>query len=107
MQQSGKKPKVTKRGNIKNDVINILNENKKIDLTIRPDTSVAYSSLFTGSSNEPQFYYDIRNKFGLSAQLTIRVIGKVVDTYLTDRSFNSENRTGYVLSSLSASRELA
>ena len=37
-------------------------------------------------------YYDIRNKFGLSAQLTIRVIAKVVDTYLTDRSVFHEFR---------------
>ena len=37
-------------------------------------------------------YYDIRNKFGLSAQLTIRVIAKVVDTYMVDRSVFHEFR---------------
>ena len=42
-------------------------------------------------------YYDIRNKFGLSAQLTIRVIGKVVDTYLTDRSAYFPMVTGILI----------
>ena len=37
-------------------------------------------------------YYDIRNKFGLAAQLTIRVIAKVVDTYMVDRSLFHEFR---------------
>lgn len=31
-------------------------------------------------------YYDVREKFGLSAQLTIRAIGKVADTYKRDKN---------------------
>ncbi|WP_276936353.1 DEAD/DEAH box helicase family protein [Ferroplasma acidiphilum] len=49
------------------------NENKKIDLTIRPDTSVAYSSLFTGSSNEPQFYYELQKEIQTSDQVDMLV----------------------------------
>lgn len=44
MQQSGKKPKVTKRGNIKNDVINILNENKAFKWMLNTGV-VNYNSL--------------------------------------------------------------
>ncbi|MEM2097247.1 MAG: transposase, partial [Methanothrix sp.] len=31
-------------------------------------------------------YYDVRKRFGLSAQLTVRAISKVVEAYKRDRS---------------------
>jgi len=50
------------------------------------------NKIYNKISLQKLVYYDIRNKFGLSAQLTIRVIAKVVDTYLTDRSVFHEFR---------------
>ncbi len=50
------------------------------------------NKIYNKISLQKLVYYDIRNKFGLSAQLTIRVIAKVVDTYMVDRSVFHEFR---------------
>ena len=50
------------------------------------------NKIYNKISLQKLVYYDIRNKFGLAAQLTIRVIAKVVDTYITDRSVFHEFR---------------
>ena len=47
------------------------------------------NKIYNKISLQKLVYYDIRNKFGLAAQLTIRVIAKVVDTYITDRSYKT------------------
>ncbi len=35
---------------------------------------------------QKNLYYDIREQFGLSAQMAVRVLGKVSESYLADRS---------------------
>jgi len=50
------------------------------------------NKIYNKTSLQKLVYYDIRNKFGLAAQLTIRVIAKVVDTYMVDRSVFHEFR---------------
>ena len=43
-------------------------------------------------------YYDVRERFGLSAQMAVRAIGKVVDSYKTDRtSKHTFRETGAVV----------
>jgi predicted transposase len=43
-------------------------------------------------------YYDIRQKFGLSAQLTVRAIGKVAESYSNDRkTMHKFDRRGAVV----------
>ncbi|WMT53701.1 hypothetical protein [Ferroplasma acidiphilum] len=61
MQQSGKKPKVTKRGNIKNDVINILNENKAFKWMLNTGV-VNYNSLSRIIQNQIKEKYNYTPK---------------------------------------------
>src|SRR5262245_57958870 len=48
---------------------------------------------------QPLVYYDIRERFGLSSQMTIRAIAKVSEAYTRDRSikpmFRSQGATPY------------
>ncbi len=57
MEQSNKKPKATKRGNIKNDVINILNENNTFKWMINTGV-VNYNSLSRIIQNEIKKKYN-------------------------------------------------
>ncbi|GAA5261525.1 RNA-guided endonuclease InsQ/TnpB family protein [Methanocalculus sp. MC3] len=44
------------------------------------------NKVFDKVTIQKNLYYDIRNRFALSAQMVIRVIGKVSESYLADRS---------------------
>ena len=71
----------------------LLNAFKQFNEACNFVSKIAWENkIYNKISLQKLVYYDIRNKFGLSAQLTIRVIGKVVDTYLTDRSVFHEFR---------------
>jgi IS605 OrfB family transposase len=39
---------------------------------------------------QKELYYEIREKFGLSAQMTVRAVGKVAESYKVDKSFIHE-----------------
>ena len=43
------------------------------------------SKIFSQFSLHKMLYGDVRNNFGISAQLTVRCIGKVVDSYKLDK----------------------
>lgn len=44
------------------------------------------NKVFDKVTIQKNLYYDIRNRFALSAQMVVRVIGKVSESYLADRS---------------------
>ena len=71
----------------------LLNTFKKFNEACNFVSKIAWDEkIYNKISLQKLVYYDIRNKFGLSAQLAIRVIAKVVDTYLTYRSVFHEFR---------------
>lgn len=56
-------------------------------------SAVAWNhQVFVGTALHHLTYYDVRNLFGLSAQLAIRCIGKVVDSYKVGRSLQRKYR---------------